>query len=937
MGFACICKMLIETNSYYPIDYSYHAGGIMNRFRLKVLLMLSVLTLILTSDVLAQTVIRVNCGGGAYRDRFGNDWSSDQKYRPGSWGHVNGGYSLIYPYSIKGTVDDPLYQAERNALDFYRFTVPNGNYVVQLKFAELYYKKVGQRIYHVSIEGKRVMQDFDMFATAGFARAIDRTFQVTVNDGRLDIFFETIYTAPGISIAHSNVKAISVEEQGSQDARLWIDKNELKFGKKTFSRTFEIKNGGAKPLNWNLFENPDEPWIKSVLPANGTLLQNEPQQIEIKVSRSGLTEGDYEGKISIQSNGGDKNVKVIMRVENDFPIPEIKPAELAFGSVLTKRHFVLKNVGTAPLDWSMGNAGDIPWVADVEPSEGVLSVDESQTVTVTIDRNLAAGPDEAFLEIITNGDNENLKLTLDDANDPLRVNCGGEDYVDIADNLWLADIGFSDGYSTTYALDIMNTFDDVLYQDVCAEMTKYQFAVQENGFYHVSLHFAESELTEPEQRIFHVLVEDSLVLQNFDMNAETDPQNAIVKACDIGVEDGVVDIAFVPVSGVPQISAVELFKIPDEPFLSVQPNMIYFGEGNTEASVVVGNMGAGELMWKIQPPEATWLNPVDPDSGTLAYNESDSIPVSVSSASLVDGIYEATLMITSNGGSAEIPVSYQVGMVTNYNIRVNAGGDQYIDSEEQVWEADKPYSSESWGYIGGETYSTRLPIVDTNEDPLYRSERWGMESYLFDAPNGNYEVVLHFAEIYVKKAGRRVFGVNIEDEPVIQDLDIFAEVGKKAAMSMAFQVSVLDNQLNIDFVRGLEDPKISAIEVLGNNNIATMESDPSSFDVMGSGVIPDHFHLNQNYPNPFNMSTNISFGLPVESDVTLEIYNLMGQRQLVLFEGVKEAGYHHADWNGLDMYHIPVASGFYVYRIHVSPHSSDYSPYVDSRKMLLLK
>lgn len=903
------------------------------------LIVLLFLTFILTSSsLISQTVIRVNCGGSTYRDRFGNTWSTDQAYKPGSWGHVMGGYALNIPLSIAGTVDDPLYQAERNALDFYRFTVPNGEYVVTLKFAELFYKKEGQRIYHVDIEGNRVMENFDMIATAGFARAIDRTFQVNVNDGRLDIHFVTIYTAPGISIAHSNVKAIGVEEQGSQEPKLWIEKTELKLGKKTFNRTFEIKNGGAKPLIWNVFENPDETWIKSVLPAGGTLLQNQPQQIEVKVSRSGLDEGDYKGKISVQSNGGNKDVNITMRVENDFPIPEIEPAELAFGSLLVKRSFLIKNLGTATLDWDVENANSVPWITAVVPLSGRVPVDGSQIVDVLIDRGATAeAVGEHLLRIASNGDDETLNVTFDNGNEPLRVNCGGPHYVDTAENNWIADIAFSDGYSVSNHLEFLNTFDDELYQEVCSGMTAYQFAVQENGFYNVSMHFAESELGGVGERIFDVFVEDSLMLDDFDVNASAGPQNVIVESCNTNTNDGLLDIAFVPVVGEVQMSAVEIFKIPAEPFLSVQPEIIHFSEENTEAFLILKNLGAQPLQWKIQDSETAWLSAVTPDSGELAYNEIDSVKVTVLGVDLLDGIYETALWVTSNGGSVEVPVSYQVGMVTNYSMRVNCGGEVYIDSESRTWAADQPYSPDSWGYIGGEIYSTRRPIIDTQDDPLYRTERWGLESYVFDLPNGHYEVILHFAEIYVRDVGRRIFSVDIEDEAVIRNLDIFAEVGIKTAMSISAQISVIDKQLNIDFIRDTEDPKISAIEVLGDNGLVALENESSTFDASASGLIPDRIHLNQNYPNPFNMDTNISFGLPVESDVMLEVYNLMGQRQAILFDGSRNAGYHSLTWNGLDMYNVPVASGFYVYRIRVYPNNNDYSPYHSSRKMLLLK
>ncbi len=83
--------------------------------------------------------------------------------------------------------------------------------------------------------------------------------------------------------------------------------------------------------------------------------------------------------------------------------------------------------------------------------------------------------------------------------------------------------------------------------------------------------------------------------------------------------------------------------------------------------------------------------------------------------------------------------------------------------------------------------------------------------------------------------------------------------------------------------------------------------------------------LNANYPNPFNPVTEISFDLKVATDVTLDIYNITGQKVTTLIRGQLEAGNHTVTWDGSD-----VASGVYLYRLEAGNH-------VESRKMVLLK
>ena len=73
---------------------------------------------------------------------------------------------------------------------------------------------------------------------------------------------------------------------------------------------------------------------------------------------------------------------------------------------------------------------------------------------------------------------------------------------------------------------------------------------------------------------------------------------------------------------------------------------------------------------------------------------------------------------------------------------------------------------------------------------------------------------------------------------------------------------------------------------------------------------PKEYTLYQNYPNPFNPSTTIKFALPFDSNVRITIYNLLGEQVAVLFDQVKEVGYHNVTWNASSL-----ASGMYIYTI----------------------
>ncbi len=74
--------------------------------------------------------------------------------------------------------------------------------------------------------------------------------------------------------------------------------------------------------------------------------------------------------------------------------------------------------------------------------------------------------------------------------------------------------------------------------------------------------------------------------------------------------------------------------------------------------------------------------------------------------------------------------------------------------------------------------------------------------------------------------------------------------------------------------------------------------------------VPDQVELSQNYPNPFNPATTIEYAVPEESDVRLEVYNILGERVTVLVDETVQAGTHEATFDATDM-----ASGVYIYRL----------------------
>jgi hypothetical protein len=122
------------------------------------------------------------------------------------------------------------------------------------------------------------------------------------------------------------------------------------------------------------------------------------------------------------------------------------------------------------------------------------------------------------------------------------------------------------------------------------------------------------------------------------------------------------------------------------------------------------------------------------------------------------------------------------------------------------------------------------------------------------------------------------------------------------------------------FDKALSDDEVTFLYNAGVNGF------PKTTGVKDKNAqLPEAFSLSQNYPNPFNPTTVIGYQLPATSNVSLKVYNLLGQEAAILFEGIRQPGTYQVTFDGSKL-----ASGVYVYRMTANN-------FVETKKLVLIR
>jgi hypothetical protein len=215
-------------------------------------------------------------------------------------------------------------------------------------------------------------------------------------------------------------------------------------------------------------------------------------------------------------------------------------------------------------------------------------------------------------------DSENITVSVSDQLSlPLHVEAGGDVYTDSSGKSWKRDQAYVAGswgfYGEDHIIDrsagkvINGTSDPRIYQTERYGLSGYRFDLP-NGIYIVKLHFAETYLSGPGQRVFDVSIEGQLRMDNLDIFSEVGYSTSLVKEISaVSVQDGQLNIEFTPLVELPEINGIEISSaaVSNSP-----PSLNPIGDKS---------VSEGQLLSFI-------ISATDPDGNTLAYSAANLPP-----------------------------------------------------------------------------------------------------------------------------------------------------------------------------------------------------------------------------------------------------------------------------------------------------------------------
>ncbi|ODR82589.1 hypothetical protein BG842_17930 [Haladaptatus sp. W1] len=184
---------------------------------------------------------------------------------------------------------------------------------------------------------------------------------------------------------------------------------------------------------------------------------------------------------------------------------------------------------------------------------------------------------------------------------------------------------------------------------------------------------------------------------------------------------------------------------------------------------------------------------------------------------------------TTSTTQSRSPVIYRVNVGGSRLSAMNGGPDWLPDSEQHPSRFGNALWSGSHTNTTDDSVAMTAAVPAGTPEAIFHSRRWDADTkdhnddtemqYRFPVENGQYEVRLYFAETYLddylnRRVGPRKFSVEIGDEEVLHDYDMYKELGHDRGTMKSFTVKVEEGVINVRFKHKKEDPMLSGISIV---------------------------------------------------------------------------------------------------------------------------
>jgi len=326
---------------------------------------------------------------------------------------------------------------------------------------------------------------------------------------------------------------------------------------------------------------------------------------------------------------------------------------------------------------------------------------------------------------------------------------------------------------------------------------------------------------------------------------------------------------------------------------------------------------------------------IDTSSVWLYYGVKDSTVDSVKMAALEDDIFQADIPGIADYGQTIVYHAQASDIALNANMNISPeyeftiGLDGFEDPTLSAWEIVG-----NWAVDTSEVNFGMYSVTETPGRNLHADEEHILQ---LKAPLDLSSSEAAFLTFWHKYGFHRnkAFGyveVSVDsgvEWTILHEVTSLGRSWKQAEISLAEYTGLEKVWLRFR----VEATATSNDRFIGwhLDGLALRANLPTAIDLLESdGLTPDTYSLSQNYPNPFNPSTKITYGLPKATQVSIKIFNLLGQQVKSLVNQKISAGMHHIVWDGTDENGQMLTSGVYFYQLKTAS-------FVQTRKMVWMK